>query len=186
MNALLEIFLRDRDTYYNFRTEELRSVWPRYLLGCVFGVLAAVSLDDVPGEVLAALIALFSILIGFGFSSQFFLVDRKFEAGKSDVVELEILEEKINKLAKELFANIQYFNVVAITVVVLAIFNMVALNRETLAFLGLTNEAIECIWQWLGLGGNFLIASVSFEAMSSFIRIVVRTEYLFRKIQETK
>ncbi|GAB5480721.1 MAG: hypothetical protein Pars92KO_04780 [Parasphingorhabdus sp.] len=187
MKILAEIYSRDKATYYNFQTNVQKSLVKKNTGIFVAALMISAVSGRFSNDVLGPLISLFSILIGFGFTAQFFLVDKRFEISKRDgVIEDKQLEDKLNTLSKELFSNIQYYNVVLTSTVIIIVINLLTYDPKIFDLIFSDKILMEKYDLVAGYLGAFFIALLGIEAISSFFRIVFRTEYLFRKLQEKK
>lgn len=178
MSYLVEIFSRDASTYYDVRTGKKGSVWKRFSLMVLFGLVGS-AFFKFGDEALTALLTIYSIMIGFAFTAQFYLVDKNFKTIKnSDFIEDKILLEKINKLSQELYSNISYLSVICFVALIVTF--AVSLRAPDFIVDLLNAAGVLGVYQALGM---FLTILAFCEVIASFWRTSVRTQYLFEKVR---
>lgn len=116
MLNIMVIVRNNSSTFYNYANGEDVSQIKPTVVKIMFAVLAATFCNQIDANAQMALLTIFSIMLGFSFNVMFHLTS----AMKRPVVhtgpgklEREINEKRINKLAKELFYNVSYFNLLA-------------------------------------------------------------------------
>ncbi len=180
---LISLFNRNRDTFYNYLTNEKEPPNKIYLFTILTSIISTFTINELSIESLSIVVSVFSILIGFGFTSQFFLVDKKFIIdGSNKFIEKKQLEEKIKKLSGELFINVSYFNVVSLTLVIICIFHTINIDNEILTHI-LSILHIKSLIEFSPFIGRFSISILMIESLYTFYRILQRTHYLFSKVR---
>jgi hypothetical protein len=194
MSDLLSIIRRHRETFYDYNTEKPTLVWPRNTAIVLFSFLVVLVFDGVSVDAISALLTVQSILIGFGFSVLFFLVsadDKRPQEGAS--IESKLTAAKLEKLSRELFYNISYFNIVATCSVVVALLLLVphvdssVIDRVVKLVPGLDvvpanrKASLEHTVFWISEFGNFVLVVLFVESITTFLRTVGRVNFLFEK-----
>lgn len=194
MSDLLGIIRRHRETFYDYNTGKPTSVWPRNSVIVLFSFLVVLIFDGISVEAISALLTVQSILIGFGFSVLFFLISAdERTAQESASIESKLTASKLEKLSRELFYNVSYFNIVATSSVVVALLLMVphidsaVASRLAQLFAGSNLDAsdkvsaFEQVTYWISEVGNFVLVLLFVESISTFLRTVGRVNFLFEK-----
>ncbi len=180
-----QIISNERDTYYNFRTNEKLPFYTYKAIEASAAALLTGLLFEIGRDFLEPLLAIYSILIGFSFSVLFSLVAQKPEKNKSDAIEDDLAFDRISKLHKELFHNVSYFILVALTLLVvsLACFAFQGLNASLSSWLvqqhKLVGTAIEIAHVCLRSAAIFTIMFLIVDSIVSFSRIVGRVVFYF-------
>ncbi len=195
MSNFRKIVREHNATYYDYDTNKRQSVLRRYLLVAFASGALVVVFSAISGETLGALLTVQSILIGFSFSVMFFLMSGSVTTSeKTGSIEADLKVEKLNKLSRELFYNVSYFNVVAIFSVFLSLL-MLLPDPDTGSFLAWTdgqaylNFWTQAEWQetFKTIGGfltpllEFLFFASLVESLSTFARTVGRVSFYFER-----
>lgn len=186
---------RNNATFYDFGSNKRVRIYPRILASAIVAALISVSTQGPLNDLLAGTITVQAILIGFGFSVMFFLASgyNTEEKAKRNSIEDEIKEERLLKLSKEIFYNISYFNLVAMTSLAFAIFLLLPSAKDAftsvLLLAGATNApALMKIYNMSNAILYFSIVAcfyfTTIESGYTFGRMIGRVGYLFeQKIQ---
>jgi len=190
MSNLLKILARERETYYDYSTGKLTKVWPIWLCIFLFSTFLVLGLDSVSNNFLAALLTVYSILTGFGFSVLFNLASAKKITLSEDDYSLEKkpMVTKVNKLKDELFTNISYFSIGGLILVTIVLW-LIFLDDISFDFLNYIKTKIETL---TGSTKSFeLIANTTKQILLvlfitalinnlwSFFRIIIRLNFYF-------
>ncbi|WP_419799158.1 MAG: hypothetical protein ACNI26_05675 [Terasakiella sp.] len=132
MFNLKSIILNNDETFYNFATGEKLSRKKRVIVKISLSIILSFFFFNIGKDLINAVIAIYAILIGFGFNILFYLLTIKKEDHKKDnsSIEHELKVKKINKLTEELFYNVSYFNVIAVALVLLSLSFFVAESQN--------------------------------------------------------
>ena len=162
-----------------------RKLISAFFLALVFSNLVTGFLDIV--------LSVYAILTGFGFNILFYLLNyQSKEDGES--LEKQIITEKVNKLTKELFFNVAYFNLVSVLLIILCMCFYILDSADN----GILSLALEYfdkldLPDFFEKNFNYLEVGVKFsygfffyylliESMCTFIRITARAFYMFQKV----
>jgi len=118
-----KIIQSNRDTFYDFSSGvRANLLWLR-LAKLVVATASAVLFSVFSDPFLAAVLTVYSILIGFSFNVlfQLFSFDPSSLVKGDASLERRVRVDRLKTLGDELFYNISYFNIVSIAVVVLAL-----------------------------------------------------------------
>lgn len=111
MLKLFEIYRKDSATRDRSRYS---TVWSRALV-CVVVAVLSIFFNDISLDFLAAVLAVQSILAGFGFNVLVFLTTNKsIPIPPTAKIERKLKIARVNDLGKEIFYNISYFNTIAL------------------------------------------------------------------------
>lgn len=182
-------------TFYDYDTGEQKSVWLRYLLVALSSIVLVVIFNRVPSEMLGALLTVQSILIGFSFSVMFFLLSGSLPTiVENGSIETSLKKEKLERLAKELFYNVSYFNVIALVSVFLSLLMLLPnINVDALVEWIIQNSFLsfwtETSWRlffgrltgWLIPALEFILYAALIESLTSFARTVGRVSFYFER-----
>ncbi|WP_313576594.1 hypothetical protein [Brevundimonas sp.] len=186
---------RNNATFYDFGSNKRVRIYPRIVASAIVAALISVSTQGPLNDLLAGTITVQAILIGFGFSVMFFLASgyNTEEKAKRNSIEDEIKEERLLKLSKEIFYNISYFNLVAMTSLAFAILLLLPSAKDAftsvLSLAGATNAP--ALMKIYNISNAILYFSIvacfyftTIESGYTFGRMVGRVGYLFeQKIQ---
>jgi len=195
MSNFADIVRNHNATYYDFDTDIQRAVWPRYLIVAFVSAAYVFVFNSLSTDALGALLTVQSILIGFSFSVMFFLLSGSIpEIKDNGSIESDLKRKRLTKLSKELFYNVSYFNVIAISSVVLALLLLLP-NFDTRSFLEWVQNHSELqFWteaQWrakFALVADYLFPTLEFlliaflaESLTTFARTVGRVSFYFER-----
>ncbi len=200
MSNFQDIIRNHNATYYDYDTGDQKPVWLRYVLVALGSIGLVLIFETVPSEMLGALLTVQSILIGFSFSVMFFLLSGSLPTiSDNGSIEAGLKKEKLTRLARELFYNVSYFNVIALVSVLLSLLLLLpsidvdALvdwikKRSVLAFWA------EATWRsffvtlidWLKPALEFMLYATLLESLTSFARTVGRVSFYFERRLKTE
>lgn len=192
--------IRNNDaTFYDFNTRKRRSQTPRYVVVCLASLVAAVVCPKVSDNLLAGVLAVQSILLGFTVNVMFFLLgNREKETPEGTSIEAKVRSKRLRDLYHELFYNVSYFNLVAVASIIVAT-GLLLPTPEVPGFLrGLS--PVEAYVHWLETskvpivasaivrgGAMFVFYAISIEVVFSIARVIGRTSFYFeRKMGEVR
>jgi len=188
MSNFWELIKRHNSTYYDYETNQQYSVWWRYTLVSLIALVLVWCFEAVPSNMLEALLTVQSILIGFGFSVMFFLLSGSIpDLSKDGSIEAELIRNKLNRLSKELFHNVSYFNMVALISVVFSLF-MLLPRVDVNSILNLI-EASGDRWRVMLTNmlssikpvSEFILYATLIESLTSFARTIGRVSFYFER-----
>lgn len=195
MSNFRDIIRKHNATYYDYDTGKRKPVWFRYVLVALGSICLVIVFKTIPSEMLGALLTVQSILIGFSFSVMFFLLSGSLPTIVDNAsIEEELKKDKLARLARELFYNVSYFNVIALISVVLSLVLLLpnidvdALvewikQRSFLAFLTEANwrSFFSTLIDWLKPSLEFALYATFLESLTSFARTVGRVSFYFER-----
>ena len=143
-----DIVRNNNATFYDFDTRKSRSQGPRVAIFCLVSIVAALTCPKVSDDLLAGVLAVQSILLGFTVNVMFFLLgNREKETPEGTSIEAKLRSKRLRDLYHELFYNVSYFNLIAVTSIIVAT-GLLLPTPEVLGFLrGL--QAVEAYVNWL-------------------------------------
>jgi len=122
MFSILDIIRRDSATYYDVGSNRHtgRFTTLAVIAGLSLGMGSMVKTAS--NDFLSAALSAEAILVGFSFNVLFYLVaNRLSRPGKYASIEHELRFERLSKLSDEIFDNVTYFNLVAISAAMAAL-----------------------------------------------------------------
>jgi hypothetical protein len=122
MLDFLNTIKRNNDSFYDYQTNDRKSV--RWRIGgfLVFSLILTVFLRPMESAAIGSILTVQSILMGFSFSVLFYLMSGIKNRDEDNVaIETGNKMKRLNKLSKELFFNVSYFNFLAICSVLLSL-----------------------------------------------------------------
>jgi hypothetical protein len=192
--------VRNNDaTFYDFNTRKRRSQLPRYVVVCLASFTAAIVCPKVSDNLLAGVLAVQSILLGFTVNVMFFLLgNREKDTSESTSIEAKLRSKRLRDLYHELFYNVSYFNLIAVTSIIIAA-GLLLPTPEVPGFLR-GFEPVEAYVRWLGTSkvptavsavvrgaSMFTFYAVSIEVIFTIARVIGRTSFYFeRKMGEVR
>lgn len=188
-----EIRRNHRATFYNFESQKIEGRWFYGTLVIFSSAVAAVIAPDVSANLLAGVLAVQSILLGFAFNVMFFLLgNREISESNFGSIEEQLRSERLSKLYIELFYNVSYFNLIAISSIIIATFLLLP-SPEVPIFLK-DVEIVKAYIKWLDVSSipevgiaathgcaMFLFYITLIEAGFTFARVVGRTSFYFER-----
>lgn len=185
IDYLITAWKDNKETLGDDKRPSGKEAWKAYIFMLAIGLLLAAAAGQPSNEALSGVLTAFAIVAGFTFSTLLFFVDHRFEVrNNKDSREQKALQAKIDKLADEIFININYFNVVCLTLIVLSV---IALIRPPLDFFvgkRLAADAALNAFLDVALGTAFYVL-VS-DAVFTFFRLLARLRYLFDKVRTSE
>lgn len=195
MSNFQEIIKNHNATYYNYDTGKRKSCFLRYFLVSLGSISLVVIFEAVSSEMLGALLTVQSILIGFSFSVMFFLLSGSLPTIEDrGSIEAGLKKEKLARLAKELFYNVSYFNVIALVSVLLSLLLLLpSLDIDALvewikkqSYLTFWTESdwrsfFTTLINWVKPTLEFVLYATLLESLTSFARTVGRVSFYFER-----
>ncbi|WP_299287440.1 hypothetical protein [uncultured Tateyamaria sp.] len=200
MSNFRDIIRNHNATYYDYDTGDQKPVWLRYVL-VAFGSIGLVLIcETVPSEMLGALLTVQSILIGFSFSVMFFLLSGSLPTiADNGSIEAGLKKEKLAKLARELFYNVSYFNVIALVSVLLSLLLLLPSIDVDALVEWIKKRSVLTFWteaswrsffatviDWLKPALEFMLYATLLESLTSFARTVGRVSFYFERKLNTE
>jgi hypothetical protein len=191
MFSLLDIVRRDAATYYDHESNNRVSRVGTVTTFAVFGSLLGVAVGEASSDFLAGALSAEAILVGFSFNVLFYLVaNRLTKPATFSSMEHELRFKRLSKLSDEVFDNVTYFNLVAISSAVAALALLLVgsdgFNSNLHKIAGfieartpITAEALswaECVARSFGLAVLIFLLS---ESIYTFLRAVGRVWFYF-------
>jgi hypothetical protein len=194
-----EIIRNNNATFYNFDSQKKQSQKSRAIATCFVAIIGALIFPKISDDLLAGFLAVQSILLGFTFNVMFFLLgNREKNTTPKSSIEGKLRAKRLRDLYHELFYNVSYFNLVAISSIVVALLLLLP-TPEIPGFLS-NSFFVKKFVHWmdtstLPITATFIFRSASvfvfytivIEVIFSIARVVGRTSFYFeRKIDEAK
>jgi hypothetical protein len=194
-----DIVRNNNATFYDFDTRKSISQKPRFAVICLVAFIAALTCSNISDNLLAGVLAVQSILLGFTVNVMFFLLgNREKETPDGKSIEAKLRSKRLRDLYHELFYNVSYFNMIAVTSIIIA----TGLLLPTPAVPGFLRgfEPVEVYVRWLGTsnlptavkavvryGAMFAFYAISIEVIFTIARVIGRTSFYFeRKMGEVR
>jgi len=186
-------------TFYDFDTQRRRSQRPRVVVVCLVALIATLTCSKVSDNLLAGVLAVQSILLGFTVNVMFFLLgNREKEAPDGTSIEARLRSKRLLDLYHELFYNVSYFNLIAVTSIIIATGLLLPMPEVPGFLRGF--EPVEAYVRWLGTskvpaivsaivrgGAMFAFYAISIEVIFTIARVIGRTSFYFeRKMGEVR
>ncbi|MNS64714.1 hypothetical protein D3C72_978510 [compost metagenome] len=173
---------RNNATFYDFGSNRRVRIYPRIIASAGVAGFISVSAQGPLKDLLAGVITVQAILIGFGFSVMFFLASGYSDAKKTkkDSIEDEIKEERLSKLSKEIFYNISYFNLIAMISLLMAIFLLLPSAKK--AFTAIISLAGAANAPALTVAYDISNAIIYFAIVSFFYFATIESGYTFGRM----
>lgn len=124
MFNLNNIFINNRKTFYNFATGEQKPLAKLVAIKIFFSMFLMIFFFDISKDFINIILTVYSILIGFSFNVMFYLLTiskNDVISAKSDSIEKNLKKNKVDKLSKELFYNVSYFNIITLALIILCL-----------------------------------------------------------------
>lgn len=202
-----EIFINNDSTFYDFNSQKRVSQWRRWALTFLVAAVAAIFCPNVSDDLLAGFLAVQSILLGFTFNVMFFLLGNREKeepketlkvGAKAQSLETKLRTKRVRKLYVELFYNVSYFNLIAVTSIIVAAALLLP-TPEVPGFLR-AYEPVETYVQWLHIStiptvvraasrgmAMFVFYAIAIEVFFTIARVIGRTSFYFeRKLDEVR
>ncbi|MDX2209638.1 MAG: hypothetical protein SFV20_04680 [Sphingopyxis sp.] len=174
---IFEIIINHNKTFYNFRTNESRRPIYRYFIVVIISLFTAFFGSDFDGAIRETIITSFSILLGFGFSVIFYLgVDNNALKNESGHLEDELKNEKINKVRRELFFNVAYFNITALLTIFIIIISQIKFSEK---FNNYFFDYIDTYFFRVSeVTFGFIICTLVLESFIAFFVVIKKVNYM--------
>lgn len=189
-NRIIKIILDNNSTFYNYSSNERISIFKRISIFIIISIFLALVFTKSINDLISNAITVQSILLGFSFSVLFYIASNK-EKIKDNYPSIEdkLNHKKMIKLSYEIFSNVSYYNLVAISSLALGLL-IIFLNPPTendsikfildfFTFCGLEKENLFQIKKIILLSLKALFYFFMIESGYTFLRIVGRIQYLF-------
>lgn len=191
MERVIVIIRDNYSTFYDYRTDKRDLIWPRIVIFLVTSVALAGLPLSAESDFLGGVITVQAILIGFSFSVMFFLVqlENKKETNENESIEKRVRSDQLEKLSKEIFWNVSYFNLVALTSLLSALLLLLP-NGWThasaiTADVSYIPRIAHCLLSYAGAVSHYAIAGTFFflliDSAFTFARTVGRVNFLFEE-----
>ncbi len=186
--------VRNNDaTFYDFNTRQKRSQLPRYIAVCLASLIAAIVCSKVSSNLLAGVLTVQSILLGFNVNVMFFLLgNREQETPEAISIETRLRSKRLRNLYRELFYNVSYFNLVAVASIIVTTGLLLPTPEVPGLLRGL--QPVEAYVHWLSTSkiptlastisrgcAMFVFYAISMEVVFSIVRIIGRTSFYFEQ-----
>lgn len=182
MFSVKAIVAKNTETFYNYRTNKKIRVWPRIVIFIALSALLGAFVDTDMQDLLDGVITVQSILIGFSFTVMFFLVSKDplpVPPSEDCSIEGDLKGIRINKLSQELFYNVSYFNVVAISCVAMAVFMMMP-NESIFAWSVITRLPEGLLGKITSVYSVFIVVFLSILRFAFFF-LLIESAYTFAR-----
>lgn len=193
MANLKNIIKKNNDTFYDYQTEKAQSIAPRLAITGVVSILLAVMFSAIDDSFVNAVLTVQSILVGFSFSVLFFLLSgAEIKSVTEGSIEQKQKVKKLKTLSEELFYNVSYYNLVAISSVLVALLYLLPdMDRSskipTMVLELVTSMAgsqdvlswVSSIATWIEVAVRFILYFLVMEGMYTFWRTVRRVSFFF-------
>ncbi len=188
MYDLADLLREHRSTYYEYSSGELRPFWRPKLVQLLVAVTVAFFFHDISDSLLQALLAVYSILIGFSFSVLFHLISQPASTSTetSHHHETELRKERLVKLHQEIFYNVSFF-VICSLIIVASVVAYYVLSGISVRFyaIGAPSEYVCSAFFTLRAVSVFVFTAVLYflllETGFAFTRIVQRVIFYFNQ-----
>ena len=193
MANLKNIISKNNKTFYNYQTEKAQSIAPRLAVTGVVSILLAVMFSAIDEAFVNAVLTVQSILVGFSFSVLFFLLSgAEIKSLKEGSIEKKQKVNKLITLSEELFYNVSYYNLVAISSVLVALLYLLPdMDQNSKIFtmvLGFVTSMagsqdvlswLSFVPSWTEIAVRFVLYFLVIEGMYTFWRTVRRISFFF-------
>lgn len=193
MANLGSIISKNNKTFYDYRTEKTQSVAPRLFLSIIISILLAVMFSAVDESFINAILTVQSILVGFSFSVLFFLLSgAEIKIITAASIEQQQKVKKLKILSEELFYNVSYYNLIAISSVLVALLYLLPdidknSKTSTMVIEGIISTTgikdvlswFSMIAAWIEIAIRFSLYFLIIESMYTFWRTVRRVSFFF-------
>jgi hypothetical protein len=193
MANLKNIISKNNKTFYDYQTEKVQSIAPRLAFTGAVSILLAVMFSAIDDSFVNAVLTVQSILVGFSFSVLFFLLSSaEIKSVTEGSIEQKQKVKKLRTLSEELFYNVSYYNLVAISSVLVALLYLLPdMDRSskipTMVLDLVTSMAgsqdvlswFSSIGTWVEVAVRFILYFLVIEGMYTFWRTVRRVSFFF-------
>ena len=188
-----DIIISNNHTFYDYSTGKQLCICRVQLLKLLVAAAFAIVFSSIKTDFLTVVLSTYAILAGFGFNILFYLLN--FERSvRGSSLEDELIAERVNKLAKEIFYNVAYFNLVAVTLIILCLtyYLIESVNSEILPLIVKLLANARIIFSFTEGAAYISLAlktiyNIAFyyaliESLFTFARITSRTFFLFKNV----
>ena len=193
MANLKNIIRKNNDTFYDYQTEKAQSIAPRLAITGAVSILLAVIFSAIDDSFVNAVLTVQSILVGFSFSVLFFLLSgAEIKSVTEGSIEQKQKVKKLKTLSEELFYNVSYYNLVAISSVLVALLYLLPdmdqnAKIPTMVLDLLTSvtgsqdvlSLFSSVAAWIEVVDRFGLYFLVIEGMYTFWRTVRRVSFFF-------
>ena len=190
MINFFSIAKKNRDTFYNYSSNEKDPIWPMVLVQIIVALFLSILFPNVGKDFLRALLAVYSILIGFSFNVLFHLASSDKWVVSTRLPEDELKIERMNTLRQELFHNVCYFVSMSVflTIFSLAYFVVDGGNIKILysvKSLVTGDGRAETLFNMAGIALLFFLLWIFYflliDTIYTFLRIINRINFFFEE-----
>jgi hypothetical protein len=186
MINLKNIVVSNDATFYDYRTGGPLPRRTRVAFKLLLVVALVALFPKVDSDFIDNVLTIYAILIGFSFNILFFLLSvTKKEKITTNFLEDQNKAKKIHKLGKELFHNVSYFNLVSISLILIAITYNLCKGYETeiLSYVSKYvsdeySKSLRCVAFYTQ---NTIFYALLVESTYTFIRTLSRVSFYFDK-----
>ncbi len=186
MINLKNIVVNNDATFYDYRTGGPLPRGKRVAFKLLLVVALVALFPKVDSDFIDNALTIYAILIGFSFNILFFLLSvTKKEKITTNFLEDQNKAKKIHKLGKELFHNVSYFNLVSISLILIAITYNLCKGYETeiLSYVSKYvsdeySKSLRCVASYTQ---NTIFYALLVESTYTFIRTLSRVSFYFDK-----
>lgn len=191
MSKIFDIVRRDAETYYEYGTNSRLGRWKTLCAFAVFSLFIALIVGNASDNFLSGALAAQAILVGFSFNVLFYLVaNRLTKPPTFSSPEHELRFERLSKLSDEVFDNVTYFNLVAISSAVVSLLlllmgsdnlnaNLYKIRGVFEAITGVSGEVLSYAKYGSRLLGLTFLMFLLSESVYTFLRAVGRVRFYF-------
>jgi hypothetical protein len=193
MANLKNIIRKNNKTFYDYQTEKAQSIAPRLAVIGVVSILLALMFSAIDDSFVNAVLTVQSILVGFSFSVLFFLLSgAEIKSVTDGSIEQKQKVKKLKTLSEELFYNVSYYNLVAISSVLVALLyllpDMDQNSKISTMVLGIITSVarsqdvlswFSSVATWIEVAVRFSLYFLVIEGMYTFWRTVRRVSFFF-------
>lgn len=193
MSKTTSLFVKNAKTFYNYRTGAVHSLRSRYVAFVLIALLLSIVFGSRSDNLYLGVITAQSILAGFGFNVMISLAfNRNIRVAPNVSIERADKIKTVNRLARELFYNVAYFNAIALGSIVISVLLLLVpafwsgwpLAIRTMLSQVLPNDT-NVIWWLKQVGGSirriaiFALYLFVIESFATFVRAVQRASHYF-------
>jgi hypothetical protein len=193
MANLKNIISKNNKTFYNYYTDKPQCIALRLTFTGVVSFLLAIMFSAIDDSFVNAVLTVQSILVGFSFSVLFFLLSgAEIKSITKGSIEQKQKVKKLKTLSEELFYNVSYYNLVAISSVLVALLYLLPDMDQnskipTMVIEFVTSMAgsqdvlswFSSIANWTEMAIRFILYFLVIEGMYTFWRTVRRVSFFF-------
>lgn len=182
MLNFINIYKRNAETFYDNRTKRRNKLFLRYVTIALCSTVLTYIFSNRVDSLYTGLITVQAILVGFSFNVMIFLASTDRISDKSEgSIERGLKVKRLNELAREIFYNLSYFNLIAFASIIVALALLMAPGLDVSALhIGewrLMDEARSVVLPGL----LWLLYAIAIESFATFVRVVQRSSYYFEQ-----